>query len=69
MHEFVQLFDDSPQEGPMTRQKVRELTHHVHDVRSDKGFIGLALRFLTESQQLFHHRDNKFILLLHSHAS
>lgn len=53
VHEFKQLVDHSLQETPMSTQKSRILTNHVHYVGSNDRLVILATLLLAQPKKLF----------------
>lgn len=68
MHELKKFVDDSLEEAPMYAKESWVLSHNVHDIWSNDGFVIFASLLLTETQEIFdnNNQESLFIFFWHS---
>lgn len=68
VHKLKEFVDDSLEEAPMYTEKSRVLSHNVHDIWCNDGFVIFASLLFTETQKIFdnNNQESLFIFLWHS---
>ena len=69
VHELEEFVDDRLQKAPMSAQKSRILSHDVHNIRGNNGFVIFALLLFAKTQQLFDDRHQKPFLVFFVHGA
>lgn len=63
-HKLEELLDDGFKEVPISFEKFRVLTYHIHDVRGDHSLVLLSALLLAEGQQALNCMDQKLLFVL-----
>mmetsp|Transcript_37118 Transcript_37118/g.55295 ORF Transcript_37118/g.55295 Transcript_37118/m.55295 type:complete len:202 (+) Transcript_37118:1581-2186(+) len=69
VHEFKQFVHDRLEKLPMRFQEARVLSHDVHDVGSNDGFVVFPTLRFAQTEQVLNHSDKKSFFVIFRHCS